>query len=111
MCENQDLIDFLLQFMKQIKEKEAERDSRQPPLRGRELQQFEANLQHMTQLARFHNVAAVDTTHTLALLTSQCHKLFCHSIMVDRISAMLNYFLLKLVRLLHFKFYKHFMSI
>lgn len=86
-----------VQYMKQIREKEDERDGWTTPLVGRELQQFDSNLSHMAMLARFHNAAAVDTTHTLALLTSRCADLFCHSIMVDRISAMLNYFLLKLV--------------
>ena len=86
-----------LQYMKQIREKEDERDNWSTPLTGHELQQFEGNLSHMSMLARFHNSAAVDTTHTLALLTSKCSQLFCHSIMVDRICAMLNYFLVKLV--------------
>ena len=95
--------------MKQIREKEDERQRWATPLTGRELQQFESNLSHMTMLARFHNSAAVDTTHTLALLTSSCSQLFCHSIMVDRICAMLNYFLLKLVRNLEFAFISFFL--
>ncbi|XP_067950362.1 ubiquitin conjugation factor E4 A-like [Watersipora subatra] len=90
------LLDEALGFMKQIREKESERDSSSSTLRGRELEQFEADLAQIINISRFYNSAAVDTTHTLALLTSNCSELFCHSIMVDRICAMLNYFLLML---------------
>lgn len=86
--------------MKEIRDKEIERQGRQVPLQGRELQQYESNLAHMTNLARFHNMAAIDTIHTLALLTSRCKALFCDDIMVDRLCNMLNYFLEKLVCLL-----------
>jgi len=89
-------LDEALDFMKQIRDKEMERATHQPPLQGQELQEFESNLTQLSQQARFHNMAAVDTSHTLALLTSCCDRFFCHSIIVERLSAMLNYFLHKL---------------
>lgn len=81
--------------MKQIKEKEEVNAQRET--QSRDVERVESSLTHMSMLARFHNTAAIDTIHTLSLLTSRCSKLFCHRIMIDRIAAMLNYFLLKLV--------------
>jgi len=86
--------------MKQLKEKEQENQESAATMSQREMQQREANMSQMAQMARFHNSAALDTIHTLSLLTSECSKLFCHSVMVDRIASMLNYFLRELVSII-----------
>lgn len=54
-------------------------------------------LSHIGNLARFNNILGKDTIHTLEKLTSRITIVFTHSTMVDRIAAMLNYFLLNLV--------------
>lgn len=48
-------------------------------------------------LARFDNILGRDTIKTLEYLTSYIRIVFTHSIMVYRVAAMLNYFLLQLV--------------
>ncbi|KAI5719721.1 hypothetical protein M8J76_013860 [Diaphorina citri] len=48
-------------------------------------------------MARFDNILGNETIHTLEYLTSEIRSIFCHSTMVDRIAAMLNYFLFHLV--------------
>lgn len=48
-------------------------------------------------MARFDNILGRDTINTLKLLTTEIKSIFCHNSMVDRIAAMLNYFLLNLV--------------
>lgn len=45
---------------------------------------------------RYYNMMSKDTISTLQMLTSSIHSLFCHPTMVDRLAAMLNYFLLRL---------------
>lgn len=47
--------------------------------------------------SRFDNVLGRETIHTLEFLTSRITTIFCHPTMVDRIAAMLNYFLFHLV--------------
>lgn len=54
-------------------------------------------LQHIGMIARFNNILGRDTIRTLVNLTSEITIVFTHSTMVDRVAAMLNYFLLKLV--------------
>lgn len=66
-------------------------------LPSQERQQNMTNLQHLGNLARFDNLLGRDTIHTLKLLTSEVPEIFCHSTLVDRVAAMLNYFLLNLV--------------
>lgn len=48
-------------------------------------------------MAKFDNILGKDTIETLQKLTSKIVIVFTHSTMVDRIAAMLNYFLLNLV--------------
>ena len=48
-------------------------------------------------LAKFHNVMARRTTSTLAMLSEATAPLLCHPTLVDRVAAMLNYFLDHLV--------------
>ncbi|KAG8270115.1 Ubiquitin conjugation factor E4 A [Homalodisca vitripennis] len=47
--------------------------------------------------ARFDNILGTKTIECLVYLSSEIRTIFCHRTMVDRIAAMLNYFLLHLV--------------
>ncbi len=49
-------------------------------------------------LARFHNLMGNDTIHSLEIISREITRIFCRSAMVDRIAAMLNYFLVHLVK-------------
>ena len=84
--------------MAQIKEKQDEQvrgdwEQLPPQQRG----ENERMLRQLTMLARFHNMMAVDTINTLQMLTADFSGFFVKDILVDRIAAMLNYFLLHLV--------------
>lgn len=46
---------------------------------------------------RIDNILGKETINTLKYLTSEIKSIFCHSTMVDRVAAMLNYFLCHLV--------------
>jgi len=46
---------------------------------------------------RFDNILGKETINTLKYLTSEIKSIFCNSTMVDRVAAMLNYFLCHLV--------------
>lgn len=48
-------------------------------------------------IARYDNILGRDTTNTLRLLTANATSVFTHTTMVDRVAAMLNYFLMHLV--------------
>lgn len=63
-------------------------------------QQQEGDFQHMGNLAKFHNVMSNVTIHTLQWLTTEIKSIFCHPSIVERITAMLNYFLLHLVSII-----------
>lgn len=54
-------------------------------------------MHHIGMMARFDNVLGKDTITTLEKLTSKISAVFTHPTMVDRVAAMLNYFLLNLV--------------
>lgn len=62
-----------------------------------ERQQNLANMQHLGMMAKFDNILGRDTIKILKLLTSEIDGIFCHASMVERVAAMLNYFLLHLV--------------
>lgn len=66
-------------------------------LPAQERQQNMANMQQIGMFARFDNILGRDTINILKLLTSEIDGIFCHASIVDRIAAMLNYFLLHLV--------------
>lgn len=66
-------------------------------LPANEREQNLANMQHLGNLARYDNILGRDTINILKLLTSEVPDIFCHPSMVDRVAAMLNYFLLHLV--------------
>jgi ubiquitin conjugation factor E4 A len=86
------------QYMSQIKTKQQEKDSgawrSMPP---QQEQEQEGLLRQLGMLARYHNVMATHTIHALQLLTARIKTIFCHPTFVDRIAAMLNYFLCRLV--------------
>lgn len=46
---------------------------------------------------RFDNILGKETIHTLQYLTTEVTSIFCHPSLVNRIAAMLNYFLTHLV--------------
>lgn len=48
-------------------------------------------------MARWHNSQANETLKVLDMITKEIKSIFVHNILVDRIAAMLNYFLLHLV--------------
>ncbi|XP_013398421.1 ubiquitin conjugation factor E4 A [Lingula anatina] len=92
------LLDEALMYMSQIKEQQEEKDSGAwQNLPEDQQREKESNLQQLTMLSRFHNLMSRDTIHILELLTRDIQTLFIHNIMVDRIAAMLNYFLIHLV--------------
>ena len=84
--------------MTQIKDKQREKDSGEwNNLDQQQRQENESTLRQITMLARYHNMMGNFTIHTLELITREIKSIFCHSTMVDRITGMLNYFLLHLV--------------
>lgn len=58
---------------------------------------FRFQYQHTGRLARYHNIMGLETIQVLDKLTSEIRSVFLHPTMVDRIAAMLNYFLKNLV--------------
>lgn len=54
-------------------------------------------ISHLGMIARIDNILGRETIHTLEFLTSEISIVFTHSTMVDRVAAMLNYFLYNLV--------------
>lgn len=84
--------------LKQIRELQDDQDSGEwLDLPETERQQRLSSLHHLGMLARFDNILGRDTINFLKLLTSEIKSIFCHNTMVDRITSMLNYFLLNLV--------------
>uniref|UniRef100_A0A8C4Q3Y5 Ubiquitin conjugation factor E4 A n=2 Tax=Eptatretus burgeri TaxID=7764 RepID=A0A8C4Q3Y5_EPTBU len=83
------LLDEAIQYLSQIKvrQQEVEGESEVPAGERR------SSLQQLIQLARFHNVMALETLHTLACLTPGVRMILVHPIMSDRVIAMLNHFL------------------
>ncbi|EDW87862.1 ubiquitin conjugation factor E4 A [Drosophila yakuba] len=92
------LLDDSLSNLEQIKQlQQAQENGEWNSLSHNERQQQVSNLQHLGMLARFDNLIAKDTINLLKLLTTEIKSIFCHNSMVDRMAAMLNYFLLNLV--------------
>ncbi|GJQ83288.1 hypothetical protein Trydic_g8880 [Trypoxylus dichotomus] len=92
------LLDEALANMAKLKELQAARESGEwNNLPIMERSQNMGYLQHIGMIARFNNILGRDTIRTLVNLTSEIVIVFTHSTMVDRVAAMLNYFLLKLV--------------
>jgi len=86
------LLDEGLNYMKQIQEKEAEREgwTSLPP---NERAEAERGFQHMSQLARYHNLMGGETIGVMEMLTSSITAVITHPTLSDRLAAMLNYFL------------------
>ncbi|PRD28683.1 UNVERIFIED_CONTAM: Ubiquitin conjugation factor E4 A [Trichonephila clavipes] len=92
------LLDEALSYMSKLREIQQARDSGTwNSMSPDQQQQQEGNFHHMGLLAKFHNVMSNETINTLQWLTSEIKSIFCHPTIVDRITAMLNYFLLNLV--------------
>ena len=84
--------------MVQIKEKQTERDAGAwSNLPNNERQEAEIGFRHLSMLARFHNIMGNETIHSLELITQEIDSIFVNPVLVDRVVAMLNYFLLHLV--------------
>uniref|UniRef100_A0A1I8PL71 Ubiquitin conjugation factor E4 A n=1 Tax=Stomoxys calcitrans TaxID=35570 RepID=A0A1I8PL71_STOCA len=92
------LLDESLNNLQQIRQlQEAQSNGEWSDLPQNERQQHLSNLHHLGMLARFDNILGRDTINILKLITTEIKSIFCHNSMVDRITAMLNYFLLSLV--------------
>ncbi|XP_053392708.1 ubiquitin conjugation factor E4 A-like isoform X2 [Mercenaria mercenaria] len=92
------LLDEALDFMKQLKEKQAEKDGEAwQGMNPNQRQELEGNIRQLGMMARYHNVMGNMTILSLEMITREIKTIFCHEMMVDRIAAMLNYFLLHLV--------------
>ncbi|XP_073824632.1 ubiquitination factor E4A [Musca autumnalis] len=92
------LLDESLNNLQQIRQlQEAQSNGEWNDLPQNERQQHLSNLHHLGMLARFDNILGRDTINILKLITTQIKSIFCHNSMVDRITSMLNYFLLNLV--------------
>lgn len=62
-----------------------------------EREQNEGRFTHIGMIARFDNILGKETIHTLQFITTEITSIFCDPTLVDRISSMLNYFLVRLV--------------
>lgn len=93
------LLDEGLSYVAQLKEQQQQRAGGTWPdvPVGRQRQEREAQYQHVTMLARFHNLMGKETIRTLSMMTSEITGIFVHSTVVDRVASMLNYFLQHLV--------------
>lgn len=90
--------DESLNNLQQIRQlQEAQRNGEWSRLPESESQQHQSNLHQLGLLARFDNILGRYTINFLKLLTSEIKSIFCHNSMVERVTAMLNYFLLNLV--------------
>ena len=90
------LLDEALNYMKQINEGQNERESWRD-LDERERAENERQLHHTGNNARTLNILGLDTITILTMLTSDVKAVFSHPTMVERVAAMLNYFLKNLV--------------
>lgn len=92
------LLDESLSYLQQIRTLQHAQDNGDwNALPAQERQQNMANMQHLGMMARFDNILGRDTINILKLLTTEINGIFCHASMVERVAAMLNYFLLHLV--------------
>ncbi|XP_054167509.1 ubiquitin conjugation factor E4 A-like [Oppia nitens] len=92
------LLDESFVYMQKLRELQQQRDSGEwKKLTAQQRQQNEMNYQHTGRIARFHNIIGRDTIHTLSFITDEIKTIFCDKALVDRVAAMLNYFLHHLV--------------
>ncbi|XP_059482914.1 ubiquitin conjugation factor E4 A [Neocloeon triangulifer] len=91
------LLDEAILQMAKLRKLQAEKDTNAwenlPEAQRRENMR---NLEMIGRIARFHNIMSRDTISILQTVTSRIHSLFCHPTMVDRLAAMLNYFVVRL---------------
>ncbi|XP_022107418.1 ubiquitin conjugation factor E4 A-like [Acanthaster planci] len=92
------MLDEAMDNLKQIKEMQHQRDSGEwRSLSPLDLQQREGALRTNGSIARFFNVMSNESMNILKFITSEIKAIFVHPVMVDRVAAMFNDFLLKLV--------------
>lgn len=92
------LLDEALSNMAKLKTMQAARESGDwAKLPIHERIQNEALFMEAGMHAKFDNILGRWTIHTLQFLTSEITSIFLHPVMVDRVAAMLNYFLQHLV--------------
>ncbi|KAL5235405.1 hypothetical protein ACI65C_002815 [Semiaphis heraclei] len=92
------LLDEALTNMAQLRQMQTANESGEwNNLSQRERAQNMSYLQHIGMIARFDNILGKETINTFKYLTSEIKSIFCHPTMVDRVAAMLNYFLYHLV--------------
>lgn len=92
------LLDESLANMSKLKEMEQVRESGAwDRLPIAERSQNMNYIAHIGMIARFDNILGKETIKTIERLTSRIKIVFTHYTMVDRVAAMLNYFLLNLV--------------
>lgn len=92
------LLDESLENMAKLKELEARTSSPDfKQLPETERTRILAHLRQVGMQTKFDNILGRDTIQTLEYLTTHITTVFTHSVMVDRVAAMLNYFLLELV--------------
>lgn len=92
------LLDESLNNLQQIRTlQEAESSGAWASMSTQEQQQQRNSLRHLGMITRFDNILGKDTINILVFLTVEIKNIFSHSSMVDRVAAMLNYFLLNLV--------------
>lgn len=84
--------------MSQIKDKEQAKERGEwNTMTPEQRQEADMGLRQLSNIARYHNVMGNHTIHMIELMTREIKTIFCHNSMVDRISGMLNYFLVHLV--------------
>ena len=92
------LLDEALDYMSQIKDKEQAKERGEwNAMTPEQRQEADMGLKQLSMIARYHNVMGNHTIHMIELMTREIKTIFCHNSMVDRISGMLNYFLVHLV--------------
>lgn len=92
------LLDESLNNLQQIRTlQEAEASGAWAQMSTQEQQQQRNNMRHLGMITRFDNILGKDTINILVRLTTEIKCIFSHASMVDRVAAMLNYFLLNLV--------------
>ncbi|XP_077976378.1 ubiquitin conjugation factor E4 A-like [Styela clava] len=94
------LLDEAMGFLTQIKGLEREKAAGEwEELNQQEKMQKEGELRQLGMLAKYHNLLSNDTLDTLVYLTEakEVKELFSHPSLADRVAAMLDDFLLKLV--------------
>jgi ubiquitin conjugation factor E4 A len=94
------LLDEAINHLTQIKTEEKDRnDGKWENLPPQEKKEKEKTLKQLVQMARFHNTMSNETIDALAYLSTEVEviDLLSHNTLVERIAAMLNYFLERLV--------------